>query len=322
MDYEVNNAELSQEEGDATIGAQKSAVKAAVEAIVYVAEEPVTVKQIVAALAGAMGIPIARIEKPKKRKVQPLIEESPENATAETEVEQKEEEARPEEISLRQDIVEALSQLQEDSKRADRGLEIREIAGGYKMFTKPEHHETIRLFVRSLTPPLRLSMAALETLATIAYRQPITVPEIQAIRGVSATGVLKTLLDRKLITTSGRKEVMGRPILYKTTREFLVKFGLNNLNDLPTLEEFGEIARAALGGDILETDAVGLEADSALQSPAESMDENETPETERSGHALSLVEPLPESGENSSEDQENGSTHETAFIASGENNGN
>ena len=105
----------------------------------------------------------------------------------------------------------------------------------------------VRRFVKSLTPPLRLSMAALETLATIAYRQPITVPEIQAIRGVQGAGVLKTLLDRKLITTAGRKQVMGRPILYKTTREFLMQFGLSSLQDLPNMEEFEEILKASFG---------------------------------------------------------------------------
>jgi segregation and condensation protein B len=177
-----------------------AAVKAAVEAIVYVAEEPVTIEQITAAVGN----------------------------------------------STRQDVLQALLLLQEEYQREDHGLEIREIAGGYKMYTKPEHHETIRQFVKNLTPPLKLSMAALETLATIAYRQPATLPEIQQIRGVNASGVLKTLLERKLITTAGRKNVIGRPILYKTTRDFLIKFGLSGLGELPTLEEFGELARAAM----------------------------------------------------------------------------
>jgi segregation and condensation protein B len=115
------------------------------------------------------------------------------------------------------------------------------------MFTKPEHHDLVRRFVKSLTPPLKLSMAALETLATIAYRQPITVPEIQAIRGVQGAGVLKTLLERKLITTAGRKSVLGRPILYKTSREFLVQFGLYSLQDLPSMEEFEELLKASFG---------------------------------------------------------------------------
>jgi len=100
------------------------------------------------------------------------------------------------------------------------------VAGGFKMATKPEHHEAIRTFVKSLKPPLKLSLAALETLAVVAYRQPITRPEIMEIRGVAGAGVLNTLLDRKLIATAGHKAVVGKPMLYKTTREFLVQFGL------------------------------------------------------------------------------------------------
>ena len=96
------------------------------------------------------------------------------------------------------------------------------------------------------SPPLKLSLAALETLAVIAYKQPITAPEIMEIRGVQGAGVLKTLLDRKLIATAGRKNVIGKPMLYKTTREFLIQFGLSSLNELPTLKEFEELGRLAL----------------------------------------------------------------------------
>jgi segregation and condensation protein B len=123
------------------------------------------------------------------------------------------------------------------------------VAGGYKMTTKPEHHETVRNFVRSLKPPLKLSLPALETLAVIAYKQPVTAPEIMEIRGVQGAGVLKTLLDRKLIAAAGRKNVIGKPILYKTTRDFLVQFGLKDLTELPSLKEFEEIRRMALDGD-------------------------------------------------------------------------
>jgi segregation and condensation protein B len=115
------------------------------------------------------------------------------------------------------------------------------------MATKPEHHEAVRNFVKSLKPPLKLSLAALETLAVIAYKQPVTAPEIGEIRGVQGTGVLKTLLDRKLIAAAGRKNVIGKPILYKTTKEVLVQFGLKDLAELPTLKEFEEIGRMALG---------------------------------------------------------------------------
>ena len=126
------------------------------------------------------------------------------------------------------------------------GVTVRELAGGYKMTTKAEHHEAIRNFVKSLKPPLKLSLAALETLAVIAYKQPITAPEVMEIRGVQGAGVLKTLLDRKLITSAGRKSVIGRPILYKTTKDFLVQFGLKEVSELPTLKEFEDLRRLAL----------------------------------------------------------------------------
>lgn len=143
-------------------------------------------------------------------------------------------------------IQEILQQLVGEYAAPDRGLSVRELAGGYKMSTKPEFHEPIRQFVKKLQPPLKLSLAALETLAVIAYKQPITAPEVLEIRGVQGAGVLKTLLDRKLIAVAGRKNVLGKPILYKTTREFLIQFGLNSLAELPTLKEFEELGRLAL----------------------------------------------------------------------------
>src|SRR3989338_4687551 len=190
---------------------QQASYKAAIEAIVYVADEPVTPEQIAAVLDGVSRDAVLRV----------------------------------------------LRMLQQEYSQDGRGIEIREVAGGYKMSTKPEHHDLVRRFVKSLTPPLKLSLAALETLATIAYRQPITVPEIQAIRGVNAVGVLKTLLDKKLITTAGRKNVLGRPILYKTSKEFLMQFGLNSLQELPSIEEFEELARAAIGEASREPPAMG-----------------------------------------------------------------
>jgi segregation and condensation protein B len=131
----------------------------------------------------------------------------------------------------------------------DRGMEIRAVAGGYRFYTKPQHHDVVRRFIKSLRPPLRLTMPALETLAVISYRQPVTGPEIQEIRGVNVSGVVKTLLEKRLITTAGRKAVMGRPILYKTSKEFLMRFGLSDLDELPSLKEFELLARAALGSD-------------------------------------------------------------------------
>src|SRR5689334_5723995 len=139
-----------------------------------------------------------------------------------------------------------LDQLVAEYAAPDRGLSVREIAGGYKMATKPEHHESIRKFVKKLQAPLKLSLAALETLAVVAYKQPITAPEIMDIRGVQGAGVLKTLLDRKLVAEAGRKDVVGRPITYKTTKEFLVQFGLKDLSELPTLKEFEELGRLEL----------------------------------------------------------------------------
>ncbi len=131
----------------------------------------------------------------------------------------------------------------------DRGVEIRAVAGGYKFYTKPQHHEVVRRFIKSLRPPLRLTMPALETLAVIAYRQPVTGPEIQEIRGVNVAGVIKPLLEKRLIVTAGRKPVMGRPIMYRSSKEFLMRFGLSDLEELPSLKEFEQLARAALGSD-------------------------------------------------------------------------
>ena len=139
-----------------------------------------------------------------------------------------------------------LDQLVEEYGKPEHGLSIREIAGGYKMATKAEHHEAVRAFVKKLTPPMKLSLPALETLAVIAYKQPVTTPEIMEIRGVQGAGVLKTLLDRKLIAEAGRKDVVGRPLTYKTTKEFLVQFGLKDLKELPTLKEFEELGRLEL----------------------------------------------------------------------------
>jgi segregation and condensation protein B len=127
-----------------------------------------------------------------------------------------------------------------------RGVEIREIAGGYRMATKPECHDAVRSFIKGQKPPLKLSLPALETLAVIAYKQPVTAPEVNEIRGVDSSGVFGSLLARKLIVTAGRKPVIGRPILYKTTREFLLRFGLKDVSELPSMEEFEKIAASEL----------------------------------------------------------------------------
>ena len=180
-------------------------------------------------------------------------------------------------------VARALEELTAEYSQPWRGLTIREVAGGYKMSTKPEHHEAIRAFVKNLKPPLRLSLPALETLALIAYKQPITAPEIMEVRGVQGAGVLKTLVDRKLIATAGRKNVVGKPILYKTTKEFLVQFGLKNLSELPTLKEFEELGRLS------SADTTDLEAPSSQLEGSEP----EPPSAEIHGAEEPAADPEP-----------------------------
>jgi segregation and condensation protein B len=153
---------------------------------------------------------------------------------------------------------------------SDRGLEIREVAGGFRFATKPEYHDAVRGFVRTLKPPLKLTLQSLETLAVVAYKQPVTAPEISEIRGVDSSGVLGSLLARKLIATAGRKHVIGRPILYKTTREFLIKFGLKDVSELPSIEEFEKIA-----GQLAEQEEMAME-----DAPLETVETAENPPAE------------------------------------------
>lgn len=140
-----------------------------------------------------------------------------------------------------------LDELMREYATSDRGLEIREVAGGFRMATKPEYHDAVRGFARTLKPPLKLTLQALETLAVVAYKQPVTAPEVSEIRGVDSGGVLGSLMGRKLVQTAGRKQVIGRPILYKTTKDFLLRFGLKDIAELPSIEEFekmvGEMAQ-------------------------------------------------------------------------------
>ena len=180
---------------------ERAELKALLEAIIYVSEEPVTLDALA---KGLRDVP-------------------------------------------RDELRAALDELLEAGHPSDRGVEIRKVAGGYRMYTKAEHHDAVRRFVRSQRPPLRLSMPALETLAVIAYKQPATAPEIYAIRGVDCSSALETLLEKGLIVTAGRKQCVGRPILYRTSKEFLIRFGLSGVDELPTLKEFEELARAALG---------------------------------------------------------------------------
>jgi segregation and condensation protein B len=172
-----------------------------------------------------------------------------------------------------------------------RGVEIREIAGGFRMATKPECHDAVRLFVKSIKQPLKLSLPALETLAVIAYKQPVTAPEVNEIRGVDTSAVFGTLLSRKLITTAGRKAVLGRPILYKTTREFLLRFGLRDVSELPSMEEFEKLAATELdepeiaAGEEREqraSTALALEFDEAA---SEELEDTETETSSTAGMA-------------------------------------
>lgn len=155
-------------------------------------------------------------------------------------------EARLRDREVRSILQDLIGELVAAYAAEDRGIEIREVAGGYRVATKPEYHDTVRLFVRSLKPALKLSMQALETLAIVAYKQPVTAPEVSEIRGVESAGTLGSLLSRKLIATAGRKQVIGRPILYKTTREFLLRFGLKDVSELPSMEEFEKMAEIEL----------------------------------------------------------------------------
>jgi segregation and condensation protein B len=216
-------------------------LKAQLEAIVYAAETPITLEQITQ-----------------------LVKESVLAAGA------------VDDADVKSRVRSALEELVSEYGSPDHGIEIRQVAGGYRMSTKPEQHEVVRNFARGLKPPVRLSLPALETLAVIAYKQPVTVPEISEIRGVDSGGVIATLLDRKLVTTAGRKQVIGRPILYKTTKEFLLRFGLKDVNELPSMEEFEKLVAESFQGELIPTEERLPVADSQL--PVEPIDTEQTQE--------------------------------------------
>src|SRR5579862_8200520 len=204
-------------------------LKSALEAIIYAADEPATIDQMVSVLGEEKHVVRA-----------------------------------------------ALDELVASFAADERGVEIRNVAGGFRFYTKPQHHDVVRRFIKSLRPPLRLTMPALETLAVIAYKQPVTQPELQEIRGVNCAGVIQTLLEKRLITTAGRKAVIGRPILYRSSKEFLMRFGLGDLDELPSLKEFEALAREALGTDdgVAETEGetsggAEAQADAAPEAPAQ-----------------------------------------------------
>jgi segregation and condensation protein B len=204
-------------------------LKAQLEAIIYAAETPITLEQI----SGLVRDSVA-----------------PEGVSEASEIKTR--------------VRSCLLELVGEYGSPDHGIEIREVAGGYRMSTKPEQHEVVRAFAKGLKPPIRLSLPALETLAVIAYKQPVTVPEINDIRGVDSGGVIGTLLDRKLITTAGRKQVIGRPILYKTTKEFLMRFGLKDVNELPSMEEFEKLVAQSFQEELVPAESA---ADGSASAP-------------------------------------------------------
>jgi segregation and condensation protein B len=263
-------------------------LKAKLEAVIYAAEEPVTLAQLAALFstdafewkaasvaaaaeeaesnAQPAELQNAEIDSEEIERASETVAATPAEATldappeaegdpvaeastepvAETPVDAAAEEkrlARATDREVRAILRGLLDELIANYASDDRGIEIKEIAGGYRMATKPECHDAARLFVKSLKPAMKLSLPALETLAVIAYKQPVTAPEVNEIRGVDSSGVFGSLLARKLISTAGRKQVIGRPILYKTTKEFLLRFGLKDVQELPSMEEFEKIAQ-------------------------------------------------------------------------------
>jgi segregation and condensation protein B len=278
-------------------------LKAKIEAVIYASEEPVTLAQLVGLLGQEAQAELDRAaaqqtlalgdettsENPAELEADltPEVEvapeptsenpdvvpvevsaavDAPDTATAPDSMADEAAAARAEKAraaKLRAYFRELLDALVAEYATDERGLEIREVAGGFRFATKPEYHDAVRGFVKSLKPPLKLSLQALETLAVVAYKQPVTSPEISEIRGVDSAGVLGSLIARKLITTAGRKQVIGRPILYKTTKEFLLKFGLKDIGELPSIEEFEKMA-----GQMAEQEEIAMESD-AGESPKE-----------------------------------------------------
>ena len=282
-------------------------LKAKIEAVIYAAEEPVTLSQIASLFQAELleeretrlkveASTQREFEAESRSLVEPVMEfeeasdeteasagknsvdtasENPESAA-----EEEKRAARQRDRQMREEARQIIDELVAEYSRGDRGIEIREIAGGYRVATKPEYHDVVRGFIKSLKPPMKLSLQALETRAVIAYKQPVTAPEVSEIRGVDSSGVLGSLLSRKLIATAGRKQVIGRPILYKTTKEFLLRFGLKDVNELPSIEEFEKMA-----GELAETEDAMAASDLSFEEQV-AAGENNT-----SGHANPESEP-------------------------------
>jgi segregation and condensation protein B len=279
-------------------------LKAKLEAVIYAAEEPVTLAQLAflfaedahawkaerdalnaesAAEAREPSDLIALVEEHDQPEPEEIVAaESPTPETAAPDSAAAAEQAGDPELEVRRaqrqrerDVREILrgilDELIAEYAQDSRGIEIREIAGGFRMGTKPEIHDAVRAFAKSLKPPMKLSLPALETLAVIAYKQPVTAPEVGEIRGVDSGGVLGSLMSRKLIATAGRKQVIGRPMLYKTTKEFLLRFGLKDLNELPSMEEFEKMAALELSEESVDeesADTAELSGDLFAESEA------------------------------------------------------
>ena len=241
-------------------------IKGKLEAIIYAAEEPVSLDQL-AALLKDSGL--------TQQLLAPAFNDSTEDE-AQTVPPSEPQDPKAEKAEIKSKLRALLEEMMSDYASDERGIEVRQVAGGYRMSTKPEHHDVVRAFAKSLKPPVRLSLQALETLAVIAYKQPVTSPEISEIRGVDSSGVLATLLDRKLITTAGRKAVIGRPILYKTTKDFLMRFGLKDVQELPSMEEFEKMTgdgQSELFDHAPVADATGVPDSPSETSEAESQAE-------------------------------------------------
>ncbi|MES2220771.1 MAG: SMC-Scp complex subunit ScpB [Acidobacteriota bacterium] len=287
-------------------------LKAKIEAVIYAAEEPITLAQLASIFAeealaakAAAGLPFevtasaeedasenpiadgeasARMSKDSAAPPADTDTASGEQPALPMEDAEARKQARLKEREAKQALQPIVDELIAEYANGDRGMEIREIAGGYRMATKAEYHDAVRSFVKSLKPQMKLSLQALETLAVVAYKQPVTAPEISEIRGVDTSGVLGGLMSRKLITTAGRKQVIGRPILYKTTKEFLLRFGLKDVSELPSMEEFEKMAADMAESDASDLDAVSAESatvtdtdsDSAASSVTEAVTEEES----------------------------------------------
>jgi len=304
-------------------------LKAKLEAVVYAAEEPVTLAQLAVIFADEVLPLLDQAAEPEAEQIaltglapdesdQAAAPEPPTPESGDTPVSEEpsfvveaadgeeKKAARLRDRRVRQFLQQVLTELIADYSNSERGMEIREIAGGYRMATKPEYHDAVRGFVKSLKPPMKLSLQALETLAVIAYKQPVTAPEVSEIRGVDSGGVLGGLVSRKLITTAGRKPVIGRPILYKTTKEFLLRFGLKDVNDLPSMEEFekmaGELAESEAEGEA--QDVINLSSEAATPAEEAAPVEAEQPSAESSEQvAANSEEGAPSSEEATAEPQ-------------------